>query len=45
VFDTLKLARSLVPDQDSYKLGSLVKAFDLADGLTADLRPHRATKG
>jgi DNA polymerase III epsilon subunit-like protein len=43
VFDTLKLARRLVPDQASYKLGSLVTAFDLADGLAADLKPHRAT--
>jgi DNA polymerase III epsilon subunit-like protein len=43
VFDTLKLARRLVPGQDSYKLGSLVDAFDLAEGLDAALKPHRAT--
>jgi len=43
VFDTLKLARRLAPDQMSYKLGSLVEAFSLADGLSADLSPHRAT--
>ncbi len=43
VFDTLKLARRLLPGHDSYKLGSLVDAFSLADGLSADLTPHRAT--
>ena len=43
VFDTLKLARRLLPDADGYKLGALVKAFKLADGLPEDLRPHRAT--
>lgn len=43
VFDTLKLARRLVPGQDSYKLGSLVEAFSLAEGLPDDLSPHRAT--
>ncbi len=43
VFDTLKLARRLRPNQMSYKLGSLVEAFSLADGLSADLSPHRAT--
>lgn len=43
VFDTLKLARRLVPGRSSYKLGSLVDAFDLAEGLEADLKPHRAT--
>jgi exodeoxyribonuclease X len=42
VFDTLKLARRLVPGQSSYKLGSLVSAFDLAKGLGTDLQPHRA---
>lgn len=42
VFDTLKLARRLAPEQSSYKLGSLVAAFDLAKGLSADLQPHRA---
>jgi DNA polymerase III epsilon subunit-like protein len=43
VFDTLKLSRRLVPDQVSYRLGSLVEAFQLADDLPHDLRPHRAT--
>lgn len=43
VFDTLKLARRLLPGRDSYKLGSLVGAFDLASGLDENLRPHRAT--
>jgi DNA polymerase III epsilon subunit-like protein len=42
VFDTLNLARRLVTDQNSYKLGSLVTAFDLAEGLAPDLKPHRA---
>jgi DNA polymerase III epsilon subunit-like protein len=43
VFDTLKLARRLVPGQESYKLGALVTAFALADCLPAGLTPHRAT--
>ncbi|MFE4373909.1 exonuclease domain-containing protein [Streptomyces sp. NPDC056835] len=43
VFDTLKLARRFVPDQMSFRLGSLVEAFQLAEGLPHDLRPHRAT--
>ena len=43
VFDTLKLARRLVPGQPSYKLGALVERFALADGLPAGLTPHRAT--
>lgn len=43
VFDTLKLSRRLVPDQASYRLGSLVEAFQLAEALPHDLRPHRAT--
>lgn len=43
VFDTLKLARRLVPDAESYKLGRLVEAFKLAEGLPDDLSPHRAT--
>jgi DNA polymerase III epsilon subunit-like protein len=43
VLDTLKLARRLLPGQDSYKLGALVSAFSLADGLPAGLSPHRAT--
>ncbi|MFA1548584.1 3'-5' exonuclease [Actinomadura chokoriensis] len=43
VFDTLKLAKRLVPNQMSYKLGSLVEAFKLAEGLPEGLSPHRAT--
>lgn len=43
VFDTLKLARRLVPGQPSYKLGAMVSAFDLAEDLPPGLRPHRAT--
>jgi exodeoxyribonuclease X len=43
VFDTLKLARRLMPGQMSYKLGALAEAFSLADGLPAGLSPHRAT--
>jgi DNA polymerase III epsilon subunit-like protein len=43
VFDTLKLAKRLAPDQPGYKLGMLVKAFNLAEGLPDDLVPHRAT--
>jgi exodeoxyribonuclease X len=42
VLDTLKLARRLLPDQPSYKLGALVAAFSLADGLPGGLVPHRA---
>jgi DNA polymerase III epsilon subunit-like protein len=42
VFDTLKLARQLLPGNDGYKLGALVEAFQLAEGLPADLTPHRA---
>lgn len=43
VFDTLKLARRLVPGLGSYRLGSLVEAYSLAEGLPDDLNPHRAT--
>jgi exodeoxyribonuclease X len=43
VFDTLKLARRLVPGLDSYRLGKLVEAYSLAEGLPDDLNPHRAT--
>ncbi|WP_199565262.1 3'-5' exonuclease [Spongiactinospora rosea] len=43
VFDTLKLARRLVPGQDSYRLGNLTEVFGLAEGLPGDLTPHRAT--
>lgn len=43
VFDTLKLARRLLPGLDSYRLSALVKAYRLDDGLPDDLTPHRAT--
>jgi exodeoxyribonuclease X len=42
VFDTLKIARRLSPGLSSYKLGALVEAFTLAEGLADGLRPHRA---
>lgn len=42
VFDTLRLAKRLVPGQPSYKLGSLVKALSLDDHLPGGLTPHRA---
>lgn len=43
VFDTLKLAKRLLPNQSGYKLGMLVRALNLAEGLPDDLTPHRAT--
>jgi DNA polymerase III epsilon subunit-like protein len=43
VFDTLKLARRLVPDLPGYKLGDLVERFKLAQDLPDGLKPHRAT--
>ena len=43
VFDTLRLARRLVPGQETYKLGALVATFALTEGLPAALTPHRAT--
>jgi len=43
VFDTLRLARRLVPDLPSYKLGLLAERFKLASGLPDGLTPHRAT--
>jgi exodeoxyribonuclease X len=42
VFDTLKLARRLLPDRPGYKLGMLAGALNLAVGLPDDLVPHRA---
>jgi DNA polymerase III epsilon subunit-like protein len=42
VFDTLKLTRRLLPDQPGYKLGMLVQALNLAEGLPDGLAPHRA---
>ncbi len=43
VFDTLKLAKRLLPDRPGYRLGLLVQALNLADGLPDGLTPHRAT--
>jgi exodeoxyribonuclease X len=43
VFDTLKLARRLLPGRTTYKLGSLVEEFDLGNGLGSENKPHRAT--
>jgi exodeoxyribonuclease X len=43
VFDTLKLARRLLPDAGNYKLGTLVDAVKLAEGLPDGLTPHRTT--
>jgi exodeoxyribonuclease X len=42
VFDTLKLARRLLPGLDSYRLGALVKAYKLDEELPDGLTPHRA---
>jgi DNA polymerase III epsilon subunit-like protein len=42
VFDTLKLAKRLLPDRPAYRLGMLVQALNLAEGLSDDLTPHRA---
>jgi exodeoxyribonuclease X len=43
VFDTLRLARRLLPKQPGYQLGMLVRALNLAEGLPDGLTPHRAT--
>jgi exodeoxyribonuclease X len=43
VFDTLKLAKRLVPNQSGYRLGMLVRTLNLADDLPENLTPHRAT--
>jgi len=42
VFDTLKLARRMLPGQPSYKLGALVTALSLDQCLPSGLAPHRA---
>lgn len=42
VFDTLKLAKRIAPNLSGYRLGMLVRALDLAEGLPDDLVPHRA---
>jgi exodeoxyribonuclease X len=43
VFDTLRLSRRLMSGRSSYQLGSLVEAFNLAEGVPPALKPHRAT--
>jgi exodeoxyribonuclease X len=43
VFDTLKLARRLVPGLPNYQLSTLVERFELTEGLPEELTPHRAT--
>jgi exodeoxyribonuclease X len=43
VFDTLKLARRLLPGRKTYKLGALVEEFGLDHDLDGEDRPHRAT--
>ena len=42
VFDTLKLAKRLLPGRPSYKLGALVKALSLDEEMPPGLVPHRA---
>lgn len=42
VFDTLKLAKRLLPNQPGYKLGMLGRALKLTEGLPDGLTPHRA---
>lgn len=42
VFDTLKLARRLMPGRPTYKLGSLVETLGLDSGLDDMQKPHRA---
>jgi exodeoxyribonuclease X len=43
VFDTLKLARRVLPAQESYRLGALVKTFNLTEQLPEGLTSHRAS--
>ena len=43
VLDTLKLSRRLLPGQPTHRLGALIAALKLGDGLPAGLKPHRAT--
>ena len=42
VFDTLKLARRLLPGLPTYRLGALVEKFELSNGLRGYDQPHRA---
>jgi exodeoxyribonuclease X len=41
--DTLRLARRLLLELSSHRLGALVDHFGLAAGLPSGLQPHRAT--
>jgi DNA polymerase III epsilon subunit-like protein len=43
VVDTLKLSRRFLPEQPSHRLGALVEALGLDDGLPPGLAAHRAT--
>jgi exodeoxyribonuclease X len=42
VIDTLRLARRLLPDLGTHRLGALVEHLGLAAGLPDGMRPHRA---
>ena len=42
VVDTLKLSRRLHPERPSHKLGALVQAYYLAEGLPETMTAHRA---
>jgi exodeoxyribonuclease X len=42
IFDTLKLARRLLPGQPSYKLSALAGTLSLDGGMPPGLVPHRA---
>jgi len=42
VIDTLRIARRLLPDLGTHRLGALVDHLDLATGLPDGLQPHRA---
>lgn len=43
VIDTLKLAKQLLPEQVSYRLGILAEDLALTANLPQGLKPHRAT--
>jgi exodeoxyribonuclease X len=43
VFDALTLARRILPEAKSYKLGALAQTFNLTKKLPHGLTPHRAT--
>jgi DNA polymerase III epsilon subunit-like protein len=42
VFDTLKLARRLLPGRNSYRLGALAESLALVADLAERLKPHQA---